>query len=548
MPNGSGTSTFNISLRYDNGMNPTRRLWAIGGLAAFLAAFGVLLARPVALAGAALVGGWLLSRQYRFLRAAERTADSLSVRQSPARTGVRTEASVPVTLAAAVDPDGLPADFDLSIEAGLPAAARAGDSLELTLGKSSPEADRTATVEWPVAGRHRFDAATVTATDGLFRETFAVGDRPAITVEPPGPRGVHVGEGGERVAAIGEHASHRSGSGIEPAEVREYVPGDAARRIDWKATARLAAPHVRERESESDRRTLLVVDHRKSLGVGPPSETKLDYLRAAALATAASAHHLGDPVGLVAVGDEGITDRFDPDTGPAAYRRVRSALLDLAATTPVEPDGESTRTRADADGEVTTGPDRDVGESRPSGDGEYRRSGDGEPSTAGLGSSTGDSVASRRRSVGDARRSFSALAGDADRFARALRPFYADRRPYLRRLESDPLFGAVRAELGRRTGGAWLVLFADDARPAELRETVTFARQRGCNVLVLLAPTVLYEPGGLADVERAYDRYLAFEEFRRELARMDRVRAVEVGPTDRVAAVLESGAAGGARS
>jgi len=52
---------------------------------------------------------------------------------------------------------------------------------------------------------------------------------------------------------------------------------------------------------------------------------------------------------------------------------------------------------------------------------------------------------------------------------------------------------------------------------------------------------VLYEPGGLADLERAYDRYLAFEEFRRELAKLDGVTALEVGPADRLSAVLEAG-------
>jgi len=59
--------------------------------------------------------------------------------------------------------------------------------------------------------------------------------------------------------------------------------------------------------------------------------------------------------------------------------------------------------------------------------------------------------------------------------------------------------------------------------------------------LVLLAPSVLYEPGGLADIEQAYDRYVEFEQFRRELARIDNVTALEVGPTDRLSAVIEAG-------
>jgi hypothetical protein len=51
---------------------------------------------------------------------------------------------------------------------------------------------------------------------------------------------------------------------------------------------------------------------------------------------------------------------------------------------------------------------------------------------------------------------------------------------------------------------------------------------------------VLYEAGGLGDLEAAYRRYLDFEEFRRSLARLDRVQAYEVGPGDRLGALLAS--------
>jgi hypothetical protein len=50
---------------------------------------------------------------------------------------------------------------------------------------------------------------------------------------------------------------------------------------------------------------------------------------------------------------------------------------------------------------------------------------------------------------------------------------------------------------------------------------------------------VLYEPGGLDDLERAYERYLGFEEFRTSLARLDRVSAFEVAPGDRLDAVID---------
>jgi hypothetical protein len=85
------------------------------------------------------------------------------------------------------------------------------------------------------------------------------------------------------------------------------------------------------------------------------------------------------------------------------------------------------------------------------------------------------------------------------------------------------------------------VIFTDDTHRAEVRETVRLAQRGDNRVLVFLTPTVLFEPGGLADLEGAYDRYRSFESFRRDLARLRRVSAFEVGPGDRLDAVLSSG-------
>ena len=153
-----------------------------------------------------------------------------------------------------------------------------------------------------------------------------------------------------------------------------------------------------------------------------------------------------------------------------------------------------------------------------------------------------------RTTAADVTRHLAALEGDADEFARSLRPFLYDRQIYRERIGSEPLYGAVRSRLARQRGFVWTAIFSDDAHPAELRETVKLARADGNEVAVFLAPTVLHEPGGLADVERAYERYVAFERFRRELSRMERVTAFEVGPGDRLATVLEAGRSRGGRS
>ncbi|HOY58120.1 MAG TPA: DUF58 domain-containing protein, partial [Verrucomicrobiota bacterium] len=66
----------------------------------------------------------------------------------------------------------------------------------------------------------------------------------------------------------GRHASRLRGRGLAFEELRPYVPGDDVRSMDWKATARLRAPHVRVYSEERERPMLLVVDQRRPMFFG----------------------------------------------------------------------------------------------------------------------------------------------------------------------------------------------------------------------------------------------------------------------------------------
>ena len=59
----------------------------------------------------------------------------------------------------------------------------------------------------------------------------------------------------------GEYHSVFKGRGMEFAEVREYVPGDDVRSIDWNVTARAGAPFVK-RFVEDRKSTRLNSSHR----------------------------------------------------------------------------------------------------------------------------------------------------------------------------------------------------------------------------------------------------------------------------------------------
>ncbi|WP_326544631.1 DUF58 domain-containing protein [Halopiger djelfimassiliensis] len=486
-----------------------RRSLEAGLLATLMAALAILFGRPPLLGATVTIGALLLARQYWFLRTLSETVGSLSVEQKPQLTGTHTGDSADITFAVSRAPTPLA----LELEPGLPTAVTvdsnttAEPTLELEPG--TPNAERTVPVTCHVTGRHTFDPARLTATDGWFRETLPVGPTPTMLIEPRGPRNVHVGSGGDHIAlAQGQHASDRRGSGLVPTELREYVPSDTADRIDWKATARLGTPHVREYRTETDRPTLLVVDHRTTLATGPPDETELDYLRETALAVATSARRFGDPLGLLTVGDDGTTTRIDPAVEPAQYRRIRQQLLDLEPTT-----AEPHRSSIGGDGGSTTG------------------------------SSNIDDVDLRyEHEPTDARSALRALErNDATDFERTLRPFYATRRTYRERFVSEPLYRSLQTVLNTQEREPWTILCTDDSEPTKLRKTIRLVREHGNRVLVLLAPRVLFESESLADLDRTYDRYLSFEEFRRSLDRIDGVTTLEVAPGDRLATVLADG-------
>lgn len=59
----------------------------------------------------------------------------------------------------------------------------------------------------------------------------------------------------------GQHRSVFKGQGMEFTDIREYVPGDDIRAIDWNVTARLDHPYIKEFTEERDQTFYLVPDY-----------------------------------------------------------------------------------------------------------------------------------------------------------------------------------------------------------------------------------------------------------------------------------------------
>jgi len=129
---------------------------------------------------------------------------------------------------------------------------------------------------------------------------------------------------------LGFRAIRRDGSGGEFEKLREYVPGDDFKDIDWKATAKRQRPVTRVFQQERSQPVLLCVDAGRMMAARLGGATKLDHAIDAALLTAYAALRNGDRVGLaVFAGD--VTTFLPPRAGAEQYRRILDAIYDVQA-------------------------------------------------------------------------------------------------------------------------------------------------------------------------------------------------------------------------
>jgi uncharacterized protein (DUF58 family) len=128
----------------------------------------------------------------------------------------------------------------------------------------------------------------------------------------------------------GRHASRLRGRGLSFEELREYLPGDDIRVIDWKVTARTGKPYVRVMTEERDRPALIVVDQRMSMFFGSRLNMKAVTAAEAAALVAFRILDQGDRVGGVVFGDALIAE-IRPQRTRAALDRFLTALADANA-------------------------------------------------------------------------------------------------------------------------------------------------------------------------------------------------------------------------
>lgn len=459
-------------------MQPTRRTWAVAWLALVTAAVAWLAAEPALLAATAGLGAWLVATAYGFLRTVTAVDDALALELTVVPSRAIVGEDVDVTLRGAPIRTAADVIVRLRLPPSLSTEASRSDATIRLMGDAT--AETTVAVTAPVAGEFTVSAPVVTVTDprGFFEQTVVRGPTASLSAVPRHPEDLNLGDADSEAATLeGEFTRERRSRGTEPAEIRRYVPGETADRIDWNATARLADTYVREFEVESALEARFIFDARTTTRTGERGVTPLDYLREVALGLLELSQDRQDPVGLAVVDDEGIVDVETPGTRRDGYERVRRRLRSLEA----DPDPDTARPHEPVGGGVSL---------------------------------------DRRLDRVDRTDSpfLETLSSCLDH--RTLLP--ADRSPVRAAIHS-----LARAEAGRT------VLFTDDTNRREVREAVEAARQDGSEVILVLAPTVLFETDALSALPNAYERYREFERFRADLDALDGVSVIEVNPGER---------------
>ena len=103
---------------------------------------------------------------------------------------------------------------------------------------------------------------------------------------------------------VGAYLSHFKGRGMDFEELREYIPGDDVRDIDWNVTHRMGRPFVKRFREERELAVVLAVDVSGSSTFGSGLRNKREFAAEVAATLAISATRNGDKVALLLFTDE----------------------------------------------------------------------------------------------------------------------------------------------------------------------------------------------------------------------------------------------------
>lgn len=133
----------------------------------------------------------------------------------------------------------------------------------------------------------------------------------------------------------GEYHSAFKGRGMAFSEVREYIPGDDIRNIDWNVTARFNHPYVKIFEEERELTVMLLVDISASGDFGTKKQFKRELITELCAVLSFSAIQNNDKIGVIFFSDK-IEKFIPPKKGKSHILRIIRELINF------KPEGKGT--------------------------------------------------------------------------------------------------------------------------------------------------------------------------------------------------------------
>ncbi|MFN8412952.1 MAG: DUF58 domain-containing protein [Anaerolineales bacterium] len=133
-----------------------------------------------------------------------------------------------------------------------------------------------------------------------------------------------------RLQELGLRTTRMFGEGTEFERLREYLPDDEYRRINWKATARRHRPVTVQYQTERSQTVIAVLDTGRMMQSPVANIAKLDYAVNAVLFLGYVATGKGDRVGVMSFADD-VTHYLAPRQGRGQFYRMLEVLYAVDA-------------------------------------------------------------------------------------------------------------------------------------------------------------------------------------------------------------------------
>jgi uncharacterized protein (DUF58 family) len=207
---------------------------------------------------------------------------------------------------------------------------RQANAPDLVVEPAAGPTELRATVVAVRRGAHELPAPAARRTGplGLAAWTIGGGDAHALVAYPdlPAARRLVIALRRGRFREPGQRTRGELGLGTDFESVRDYLPDDDVRQINWLATARVGRPMSNQYRVEQDRDVICVLDAGRLMAAPIGTLTRLDAAVDAVAAVALVADEVGDRSGVI-VFDDDIRRRIT--TRRSGGRAVVQAILDV---------------------------------------------------------------------------------------------------------------------------------------------------------------------------------------------------------------------------